>query len=119
MKEFSKKMQDNLEKFKTDKKYEFKQELQKRLENTEKDLEKNQKLLDELQKLNDKIKQEGNTSMMLYDFAYTISYISKFITLKTGDYIFTGTPEGVGPVKVGDRLQGFIGEKEMFDFEVK
>jgi 2-keto-4-pentenoate hydratase/2-oxohepta-3-ene-1,7-dioic acid hydratase in catechol pathway len=70
-------------------------------------------------KINDKIKQEGNTSMMLYDFAYTISYISKFITLKTGDYIFTGTPEGVGPVKVGDRLQGFIGEKEMFDFEVK
>ena len=58
MKEFSKKMQDNLEKLKTEKKDEFKQELQKRIENTEKDLEKNQKLLDELKSLNDKIKQE-------------------------------------------------------------
>jgi hypothetical protein len=58
MKEFSKKMEENLDKFKTDKKDEFKEELQKRLENAEKDLEKNQKLLDELKELNDKIKNE-------------------------------------------------------------
>lgn len=58
MKEFSKKMNENLDKFKTDKKDEFKEELQKRLDNTEKDLEKNQKLLDELKDLNDKIKQD-------------------------------------------------------------
>jgi hypothetical protein len=58
MKEFSKKMEDNLDKFKTDKKDEFKEELQKRLEKAEKDLEKNQKLLDELKDLNDKIKKE-------------------------------------------------------------
>ncbi|HLF50976.1 DUF4175 family protein [Flavobacterium sp.] len=58
MKEFSKKMEENLEKFKTDKKDEFKEELQKRLENADKDLEKNQKLLDELKELNDKIKNE-------------------------------------------------------------
>ena len=58
MKEFSKKMEENLDKFKSDKKDEFKDELQKRLENTEKDLEKNQKLLDELKELNDKIKQD-------------------------------------------------------------
>ena len=58
MKEFSKKMEDNLDKFKTDKKDELKEELQKRLENAEKDLDKNQKLLDELKELNDKIKSE-------------------------------------------------------------
>ena len=58
MKEFSKKMEDNLDKFKGDKKDELKEGLQKRLENAEKDLEKNQKLLDELKELNDKIKNE-------------------------------------------------------------
>jgi hypothetical protein len=58
MKEFSKKMEDNLDKFKTDKKDEFKEELQKRLDKADKDLEKNQKLLDELKELNDKIQNE-------------------------------------------------------------
>jgi len=58
MKEFSKKMEENLDKFKAEEKDEFKEELQKRLENAEKDLEKNQKLLDELKELNDKIKNE-------------------------------------------------------------
>lgn len=58
MKEFSKKMEENLEKFQTGKKDEFKEELQKRLENAEKDIERNQKLLDELKELNDKIKNE-------------------------------------------------------------
>lgn len=70
-------------------------------------------------KVNQEIKQTGNTSMMLYDFNYMIAYISQFITLKTGDYIFTGTPEGVGAVAIGDKLQGFIEDKLMFDFEVK
>ena len=58
MKEYSKKMEENLEKFKTDKKDEFKEEIQKRLENADKELEKNKKLLDELKELNDKIKSE-------------------------------------------------------------
>lgn len=58
MKDFAEKMKDNLDKTKTDKKDEFKQDLQKRLENVDKDLEKNKKLLDELKELNDKIKQE-------------------------------------------------------------
>lgn len=58
MKEFAEKMKDNLDKSNTDKKDEFKEELQKRLENVDKDLEKNKKLLDELKELNDKIKQE-------------------------------------------------------------
>ena len=58
MKEFSKKMEENLDKFKSDKKDEFKEELQKRLENADKELEKNKKLLDELKELNNKIKNE-------------------------------------------------------------
>jgi hypothetical protein len=59
MKEFAEKMNDNLDKFKTDKKDELKEELQKRLEKANADLEKNNKLLDELKELNDKIKNEG------------------------------------------------------------
>ena len=58
MKDFAEKMKDNLDKSKTDKKDEFKEELQKRLDNVDKDLEKNKKLLDELKELNDKIQQE-------------------------------------------------------------
>lgn len=63
--------------------------------------------------------QEGDTSLMLYSFDYIISYVSQFITLKKGDLIFTGTPAGVGPVQIGDRLQGYIEEECFFDFEVK
>lgn len=58
MKDFAKKMKDNLDKFKSDKKDDFKDELQKRLDKADKDLEKNQKLLEELKELNDKIKDE-------------------------------------------------------------
>jgi len=69
--------------------------------------------------VNDKLRQQGNTSLMLYDFDFIISYISKFFTLKKGDIIFTGTPAGVSAVQVGDRLQGFIEETKFFDFEIK
>ena len=55
-------------------------------------------------KIDGEIKQQGNTRMMLYSFEYIISYISKFITLKKGDLIFTGTPKGVGPVHIGNKL---------------
>lgn len=69
--------------------------------------------------INGEIRQKGNTSMMLFDFATIISYVSQFFTLKKGDLIYTGTPAGVGPVQVGDRLTGFIGTEKMLDFEVK
>ena len=72
MKEFAKKTEDNLDKFKTDKKDEFKEELEKRLEKADKDLEKNQKLLDELKELNDKIKNEE-----LFDKLEKFKQISK------------------------------------------
>lgn len=70
-------------------------------------------------KVNGQEKQAGNTSLMLFDFNYIISHISKFILLKKGDLIFTGTPAGVGPIAVGDRLQAYLEDREMLDFEVK
>ena len=68
---------------------------------------------------NGDIVQEGSTDLMIYSFAYIISYVSKFITLKAGDLIFTGTPKGVGPVVVGDRLEAFIEEKKLLKVEIK
>lgn len=69
--------------------------------------------------INGEIKQKGNTSLMLFDFATIISYVSQFFTLKKGDLIYTGTPAGVGPVQTGDQLIGFIGNEKMLHVEVK
>lgn len=69
--------------------------------------------------LNGKTVQHGNTADMMFSFEKIIAYASQFFTLQTGDLIFTGTPAGVGPVKIGDRLQGFLGSQPVFDFEVK
>ncbi len=69
--------------------------------------------------INGELKQKGNTSLMLFDFATIIAYVSQFFTLKKGDLIYTGTPAGVGPVKIGDHLTGFIGNEKMLNFEVK
>jgi acylpyruvate hydrolase len=70
-------------------------------------------------KVNGELRQQGNTHLMLFSFEYIISYISKFITLKKGDLIFTGTPAGVAPIKIGDRLQAYLEDTEMMNFEVK
>ncbi|WP_259016452.1 fumarylacetoacetate hydrolase family protein [Emticicia fluvialis] len=64
-------------------------------------------------------RQQGNTSMMLFSFDYIIAFVSRYFTLKTGDIIFTGTPAGVGPVKVGDKLSAFIEGEKMLEFDVK
>jgi 2-keto-4-pentenoate hydratase/2-oxohepta-3-ene-1,7-dioic acid hydratase in catechol pathway len=69
--------------------------------------------------VNEEIKQQGNTSLMLFSFDYIISYLSKFFTLRTGDLIFTGTPKGVGPVKVGDVLSASIENEKLLEFEVR
>ena len=66
-----------------------------------------------------KLKQQGNTSLMLFDFDYIISYLSKFFTLRTGDYIFTGTPKGVSAVTVGNVLSAYIENEKLLEFEVK
>ena len=66
-----------------------------------------------------KLKQQGNTSLMLFNFDFIISYLSKFFTLRTGDYIFTGTPKGVGAVTVGNVLSAYIENEKLLEFEVK
>lgn len=63
--------------------------------------------------------QEGNTSLMIFSFEQIISYVSRFITLKRGDLIFTGTPAGVGPVTRNDRLEAYLEGKKLMDFLVK
>ena len=68
---------------------------------------------------NGKTVQKGNTKDMIFSIDQIIAYVSRFMTLKTGDLIYTGTPVGVGPVAIGDVLEGFIGTKKMFRFEVK
>jgi acylpyruvate hydrolase len=69
--------------------------------------------------LNGKTVQTGNSSLMLYPFDDIITYISQFMTLRTGDLIFTGTPAGVGPIKIGDLLEGYLGEDKMLTTRVK
>ncbi|GAB2629959.1 fumarylacetoacetate hydrolase family protein [Belliella aquatica] len=69
--------------------------------------------------INGEQRQKGNTSMMLFDFGVIIEYVSQFFTLKKGDLIFTGTPAGVGKVNIGDRLEAFIEDQKLLDFEIK
>lgn len=68
---------------------------------------------------NGEVVQRGFTKDMIFDIDTLICYVSQFMTLKKGDLIFTGTPSGVGPIAIGDRLKGYIGNKEMFDVSVK
>lgn len=69
--------------------------------------------------INDRKVQEGNTRDMLFPVDRIVAYVSRFFTLKIGDLIFTGTPAGVGPVKIGDHLQGYIDERKLLDFYVR
>lgn len=68
---------------------------------------------------NGEIVQEGNTSDMLFGFNHIIEYVSKFMTLKIGDLIFTGTPAGVGKMESGDEYIAYLEEKEMIRIDVK
>ncbi len=64
-------------------------------------------------------KQIGNTSLMLFDYEEIISYISRFIMLKKGDIIFTGTPKGVGAIEIGNKLEAFIEDEKLLEVEIK
>ena len=68
---------------------------------------------------NGKMVQNGSTSDMIFSIDQLIAYVSQFMTLKKGDLIYTGTPEGVGPIAIGDELVGKIGEREMFMVRIK
>lgn len=63
--------------------------------------------------------QEGCTSDMFYGVDEIIAYISQFFTLKTGDLLYTGTPAGVGPVQIGDHLDGWIEDRKVLDLNCK
>ena len=69
--------------------------------------------------LNGKRVQTGNSRDMIFSFEKIISYVSKFIYLKMGDIIFTGTPAGVGKVNIGDRITAYLEERKMLDFMIK
>ena len=69
--------------------------------------------------LNGQAVQQGCSADMLYSVDELISYISRFFTLKTGDLLYTGTPVGVGPVKIGDHLEGYLEDDKVLDFWVR
>ena len=63
--------------------------------------------------------QEGCACDMLFKIDEIISYISQFFTLKTGDLLYTGTPAGVGPVNIGDHMEGYIEDRKVMEFNCK
>ena len=69
--------------------------------------------------VNGETRQQGNTGLMLFKIDYLISFVSRYFLLQQGDILFTGTPKGVGPVQVGDRLTAYIEDKPMLTFDVK
>ena len=69
--------------------------------------------------LNGQPVQYGATSDMIFTIDRLISYVSKFVTLKIGDLLFTGTPAGVGALKIGDRLEGFLEDQKLIDIEIR
>ncbi len=68
---------------------------------------------------NEKTVQKGTTAEMLWKIDEIIAYVSQYFTLKIGDIIFTGTPEGVGKVEINDQLTGYIEDREIFSIQVK
>lgn len=63
--------------------------------------------------------QTGNSKDQIFSFSQVIAYVSRFFSLKMGDLIFTGTPAGVGAVKIGDRLEASIEGQSLLDFQIK
>lgn len=63
--------------------------------------------------------QAGFTGDMLFSVDRVIAYVSRFMTLKIGDLLYTGTPAGVGPVHIDQHLQGYLEDKKVLDFHVR
>ena len=63
--------------------------------------------------------QAGCTADMLFKVDDIIAYVSQFVTLKIGDLLFTGTPAGVGPVHIGQHLQGYLEGEKLLDFHIR
>lgn len=69
--------------------------------------------------VNEQVRQIGNSSDLIFSFDKIISYVSKFVSLRVGDLIYTGTPEGVAAVKPGDKLEGFMNDKKLLSLTIK
>ena len=63
--------------------------------------------------------QQGNTRDMIFKIDDIIAYVSQFYTLKIGDLLYTGTPVGVGPVSIGQHLEGYLEGEKLLDFYVR
>jgi 2-keto-4-pentenoate hydratase/2-oxohepta-3-ene-1,7-dioic acid hydratase in catechol pathway len=63
--------------------------------------------------------QESNTSLMHFKPDDIIEYVSRYITLRMGDLIFTGTPSGIGNIAINNHLQGYLGERKLLDFYIR
>ncbi|MCX2482630.1 fumarylacetoacetate hydrolase family protein [Pedobacter sp. MR2016-24] len=70
-------------------------------------------------KINNETRQNGNTKNILFSFEKIIAFVSQYITLKKGDLIFTGTPEGVGQVHQGDKLEAWMAGEQFLNFDIK
>lgn len=70
-------------------------------------------------KINGETRQMGNSKDLIFSFDKVIAYVSQFVTLKVGDLIYTGTPEGVGQVHIGDALEGFMNGQNLLQLKVK
>lgn len=68
---------------------------------------------------NGEVVQQGDSAYMLFSIDELINHVSKYFTIKIGDLMYTGTPSGVGPVAMGDRLEGYLEGRKMFDIDVK
>lgn len=72
-----------------------------------------------LLKRNGEVVQDGYAGDMLHTVDQIIAYVSRFMTIKTGDLVYTGTPAGVGPVHINDKMEGWIEDKKVLSFNVK
>lgn len=70
-------------------------------------------------KKNGETVQSGDTKDLIFQFDYLITYLSQFFKLQQGDIIYTGTPAGVGPVQIGDNLEGFLEGKKLLETSIK
>jgi 2-keto-4-pentenoate hydratase/2-oxohepta-3-ene-1,7-dioic acid hydratase in catechol pathway len=69
--------------------------------------------------INGEVRQKGSSKDLIFSFNKIIAHVSQFVSLKVGDLIYTGTPEGVGPVKIGDQLEGRMNGKTLLRLTIR
>ena len=69
--------------------------------------------------INGEVRQRGYTGDMIFGVDELLSHVSRYITYRTGDLFFTGTPAGAGPVERGDVLRATLEGRELLNFEIR